>query len=112
MSEIPAVGSDHPRGPEPGVEPEGINSGALLMWGFVSVVLTVCVMFVAAALYFQYQTKIDEQVVISPKYPETEKIVTDQLGVLASYKAPEAEGKPEEAAKPEAAAEGFRTFGR
>ncbi|MEQ8847059.1 hypothetical protein [Botrimarina sp.] len=94
-SESPSLESDT-RGkltPETGVEPEGIDTPTLLMWGFVSVVLVVCVMLVSAALFYQVQNDLDQRVVIAKKYPDSEKIYTDQLGVLTSYKAPEAEGQ-------------------
>lgn len=80
--------------PEPGVEPEGIDSPTLLVWGIVSVVLVVSVMFVAAALFFQYQNKLNQEVVVGKGYPESDKIRTDQLSVLTSYKAPDGEGQP------------------
>jgi len=89
-----ATPNHDPRQPEPGVEPEGINTPTLVMWGFVSVVLVVCVMLAAAALFFNAQNAIERRVVLAPEYPDVERVVTDQRGLLADYKAPDAEGQP------------------
>lgn len=80
--------------PEEGVEPDGINTPALVMWGFVSVVITVSLMLAAAALFFQAQNRLDEERVIAPLYFDAEKVISDQRGVLSSYASPNAEGQP------------------
>lgn len=84
----------HTRTPEPGVEPDGIDAAALALWGLVSVVAVICVMLAAAAVFFNEQNKIDQEFVVAPKYPDAERIFTDQQGLLADYKAPDAEGQP------------------
>lgn len=80
--------------PEAGVEPDGINTPTLVMWGFVSVVITVSVMLAAAALFFQAQNRLNETRLIGAEYIDSEKILNDQRGVLASYAPPASEGKP------------------
>lgn len=80
--------------PEPGVEPDGVDTPTLLMWGFVSVAIIVGVIFAAAALYFAAQRKLDAERVIAPPYFDSNKVITDQQGVLASYAPPASEGKP------------------
>ncbi len=80
--------------PEPGVEPDGVDTPTLLMWGFVSVAIVIGVMFGAAALYFAQQNKLDAQRVVAPPYLDSNKVITDQEGVLASYAPPASEGKP------------------
>lgn len=80
--------------PEPGVEPDGIDAGKLAAWGFVSVVVTVGLMFAAAALYFQAQAQLDAKRVVAATNPTAEKALTDQEGVLTSYGAPASEGQP------------------
>ena len=80
--------------PEPGVEPDGIDSATLLVWGFVSVAIVLGTMFGAAALYFAAQNQLNAKRVIAPRYFESERTITDQQGVLASYAAPTAEGNP------------------
>ena len=80
--------------PEPGVEPDGIDSGTLMVWGFVSVAIVVGVIFAASALYFAAQRRFDAERVVAPRYHDSEEVITTQQGVLASYAAPTAEGQP------------------
>lgn len=80
--------------PEPGVEPDGIDTPTLIMWSFISVVIVVAVMFGAAALYFQTQTALNADRIIAPTYNDVENAITDQLGLLNGYRAPVAEGDP------------------
>lgn len=80
--------------PEPGVEPDGIDTGTLLLWGSVSIAVVVGVMFGSAALYFAEQRRLDAQRVVAPLYMDSEKLITDQRGVLAEYAPPAGEGKP------------------
>lgn len=80
--------------PEEGVEPDGINTPTLVVWGFVSVVITVCVMLAASALFFQAQNRLDEERVVAAPYFDSDKVISDQRGVLSSYASPSAEGKP------------------
>lgn len=86
--------TSHQPVPEEGVEPDGINSPTLVMWGFVSVVITISVMLAAAALFFQTQNAWDEERVIAPIYLEAKDKIDDQLGLLSSYAPPNAEGQP------------------
>ncbi|QDV76302.1 hypothetical protein [Botrimarina mediterranea] len=80
--------------PEPGVEPDGVDSATLMVWGFVSVAIILGTMFGSAALYFAAQNRLNTTRLIAPRYIESEKTLTDQRGVLASYAAPTAEGNP------------------
>lgn len=80
--------------PEPGVEPDGIDTPTLMVWGFVSVVIVLGTIYGAAALYFVAQNNLNASRLIAPPYIESEKTLTDQRGVLASYAAPTAEGNP------------------
>lgn len=79
---------------EEGVEPDGIDTPTLAMWGFVSVVVVVSVMLGSAALFYGVQSSFDEERVVAPVYHDSERVVSDQLGVLASYGPPASEGKP------------------
>ena len=80
--------------PEPGVEPNGVDTPTLMMLGFVSVAIIVGVMFGASALYFAAQRQLDAKRVVAPPYFDTDKVITDQQGILASYAPPASEGKP------------------
>ncbi|TWT99866.1 hypothetical protein Pla108_08090 [Botrimarina colliarenosi] len=80
--------------PEPGVEPEGIESLTMLIWGFVSVAIVLGMIFGSSALYFAAQRQLDAKRVIAPPYFSSDKVITDQQGVLASYAPPASEGKP------------------
>jgi hypothetical protein len=80
--------------PEPGVEPDGIDSPTLLAWGFVSVAIILGTIFGSSALYFAAQRQLDVRRVVTAPYFESEKTITDQQGVLASYAVPTAEGNP------------------
>lgn len=80
--------------PEPGVEPDGIDSASLAVWGLVSVLIVVAVIFGAAALFFQTQRQLNEARIVAPDYDEAVKTLSDQRGVLASYGAPATEGQP------------------
>lgn len=82
------------RTPEPGIEPAGIDTPTLVMWGFVSVVLVVCVMLAAAALFWGVQANFNTKRLIAPSYVDADKLYSDQQGVLASYGAPTTEGQP------------------
>ena len=80
--------------PEPGVEPDGIDTPTLMVGGFVSVVTALGIIYGAAALYFAAQNRLTATRLIAPPYIASEKTLTDQRGVLASYTAPTAEGNP------------------
>jgi hypothetical protein len=80
--------------PEPGVEPDGIDTPTLLMWGFISVVIVLGVIFAASALYFAAQRQLNAERVYAPPYEDSDKVVTDQMGVLASYAPPAGAGLP------------------
>ncbi len=80
--------------PEEGVEPDGLDTPTIVMWGFVSVVLVVSVMLGAAALFYGAQSKLNEERIVAPKYANSEDVVIAQQGVLASYAPPASEGKP------------------
>lgn len=80
--------------PEAGVEPDGINTPTLVMWGFVSVVITVSVMLAASALFFQAQNSINQERIIAAPNLDSDEVLNNQLGVLTSYASPKAEGEP------------------
>lgn len=80
--------------PEPGVEPDNIDSQSLMIWCIVSVVIVLAFMFGSAALYFQWQNKFNTSRVVEATYSGSEKVLSDQRGVLASYGPPASEGKP------------------
>lgn len=80
--------------PEPGVEPDGIDTPTLVMWSFVSVAIVLGVMFGAAALYFQTQRSLNAERVIAPNYAEAENTLSNQIGLLNGYREPVAEGDP------------------
>lgn len=80
--------------PEPGIETDGIDTPTLVMWGFVSVVLVVSVMLAAAALFYGAQASLDQSRLIDVSYTDSDKVVTDQQGVLVSEAKPASEGKP------------------
>ena len=91
MSDSPAVTQ---RIAEAGVEPDGIDAPTLLMWGFVSVVVVIAVILGTAALFYGVQSSFDAQRVVAPVYFDSEQVIDDQRGVLASYGPPASEGKP------------------
>lgn len=80
--------------PEAGVEPEGIDTPTLLMWGFVSCVVVLGLMFASAAFFFELQNDLNDERIIAPVYTDSEEIVLRQRGLLAKYEAPTAEGDP------------------
>lgn len=80
--------------PEPGVEPDNIDAQAVVIWGVVSVVIVIAFMLGSAALYFQAQNQFNATRIIAAPYFESDKVVSDQQGVLASYGPPASEGKP------------------
>lgn len=80
--------------PEPGVEPDNIDAQAVVIWGVVSVVVVIAFMLGSAALYFQAQNQFNESRIVAPPYFASDKVVSDQQGVLASYGPPASEGKP------------------
>ncbi len=80
--------------PEPGVEPDGIDTPTLLAWGFVSVAIILGTIFGSSALYFAAQRKLDDRRVVAVPYFDSERTITEQQGVLASYAIPTAEGNP------------------
>ncbi|TWT46756.1 hypothetical protein [Botrimarina hoheduenensis] len=79
---------------EPGIEAEGLDTPAIVMWTFVSVVAVVSVMLAAAALFYQVERKFEAERLIAPKYTDSEAVVTEQRGLLAGYGKPASEGKP------------------
>lgn len=80
--------------PEPGVEPDGIDTPTLAMWGFLSVVIVVGVMFGSAALYFSVQNSLDQKRLVAPAYKGADDKINDQVAMLNEYKAPTKEGDP------------------
>lgn len=80
--------------PEPGVEPDGIDTPTLMVWGFVSVVIILGTIFGSSALYFAAQNRLNAQRIVAPPYIDSEEKLTLQKGVLASYAVPTAEGNP------------------
>ncbi len=80
--------------PEAGVEPDGIDTPTLLMWGFVSCVVVLGLMFASAAFFFQLQQDFNEQRIVAPNYVDSDEVVLRQQGLLAKYEAPTAEGNP------------------
>ena len=80
--------------PEPGVEPDGIDTPTLMVWGFVAVAIVLGMIYGASALYFAAQNQLNARRLIAPRYIESERVLTEQRGVLASYAAPTAEGNP------------------
>ncbi|MEO1496385.1 MAG: hypothetical protein AAFV43_04465 [Planctomycetota bacterium] len=82
------------REPEGGVEEDNLDTPAIVMWTFVSVVAVVSVMLAAAALFYQTEQRLAADRLIAPKYTNSEQTVTDQRGLLLSYGKPAGEGKP------------------
>lgn len=80
--------------PEPGVEPDGIDTPTLLMWGLVSVVIVIGLIFASAALFFRMQNDFNTERVIRPNYVDSDEVVLRQQGLLAKFEAPTAEGQP------------------
>ncbi|QDT70716.1 hypothetical protein MalM25_36710 [Planctomycetes bacterium MalM25] len=80
--------------PEPGVEPDGIDTPTLVMWSFVSVAIVLGVMFGAAALYFQTQRTFNVERVITANDVEADLVLSNQLNLLNGYREPVAEGDP------------------
>lgn len=80
--------------PEPGVEPDGIDSPSLAVFSLISVLLVLATIFFAAGLYFQKQNKLNEARIVAPEYNDAAQTISAQQGILAGYSAPAAEGKP------------------
>ncbi len=73
---------------EPGVEPDGVASIAVLISGVVSTVIVVATILVATALYNQVDARLTDERVYAPKYMDAAKSLTDQLGSISEYAAP------------------------
>lgn len=82
------------RVPEGGIEDDNLDSSAIVMWTFVSVVVVVSVMLGAAALFYETERRFAEERLIAPKYADSEQTIIDQRGLLLSYGKPSGEGKP------------------
>lgn len=80
--------------PEGGIEADNLDTSAIVMWTFVSVIAVVSVMLAAAALFYQTERSLAEERLIAPKYTDSEQTLTDQRGLLMSYGKPSGEGKP------------------
>lgn len=80
--------------PEGGIEEDNLDTPAIVMWTFVSVIAVVSVMLAAAALFYQTERSLAAERLIAPKYAEAEQTLTDQRGLLMSYGKPSGEGKP------------------
>jgi hypothetical protein len=71
--------------PEPGIEEDGLNTPVIVMWGFISCVVTVCVMLVAFALYFEVHNKLNRERLVAPLIVESEDVVNAQRELVSSY---------------------------
>jgi hypothetical protein len=87
MSVIPAAAA---KIPEPGIEEDGLNTPVIVMWGFISCVLTLCVMLVAFALFFEVQNKLNRDRLVAPLIIASEDVVNAQLELVSSYGAADA----------------------
>jgi hypothetical protein len=71
--------------PEAGIEEDGLNAASIIMWGFLSCVVTFAVMLFAFAIYFEFENKILQKRVITPAIIESEDVVNEQIGLVESY---------------------------
>jgi hypothetical protein len=81
-----------PHAPEAGIEPDGLDTPQIVMWGFISVMIVVGVMLGAAALFNQVQSNLNQERIVAPTFSNVEETVTAQQGLLADYAPPATEG--------------------
>lgn len=77
---------------EVGVESDDVDSISIAVWGFVSVLIVVIVMFASAAMYNVVQSGLNTERLIGSNYAETDRAYSTQLGNLNEWAAPKTEG--------------------
>ncbi|MGL4513798.1 MAG: hypothetical protein ACRCT8_11965 [Lacipirellulaceae bacterium] len=80
--------------PEPGIEPDGLNTVSIVMWGLISCVVTFCVILASFALYFEVQNDLNQDRLVAPLIIESEDTINAQRELVGSYGPPSSEGAP------------------
>ena len=92
MSEQNPTAQTHPNAPQGGIEADDIDSTALLVWGFVSVLIVVIVILASSALYNEVQSSFDRERLIAPRYVESDEAIITQVGNLNKWDGPKTDG--------------------
>ena len=78
-----------PRSAAGGVEEDNLDTAAIALWSFVSVIGVVIVILVAVALYNQRDQLLYRTRVVAADTVEANQALHEQRGLLADYRAPQ-----------------------
>ena len=80
--------------PQEGIEPIGVNSIAIALWGAVSIAIVLGTMFFAVAITHEIERNLNQTRVIGAVNTAAKDTILAQQGILTSYAPPASEGKP------------------